>query len=236
MSQEKAHVSINVSDLGRAVEFYRRFLGQEPAKQYKDYAKFELTDPPLVLSLEPVYHRASDSFNHLGIRLGHRDQVVALHQRLKEIGLVSDYEEDVECCYSRQTKFWLADPDKNLWEIYALTGELARRGGLSASEALAARDRQGSQTTFEHRLGDALPHPWPVESGTVDEVRLRGTFNTPRPSEEKARLLAEALRILKPGGHLLIHGLVSDKAHPQGFPRLPGPAALVKDTPLEAAP
>ena len=43
------HLSLNVGNLGRALEFYRVLLGCEPAKRRPDYAKFELDDPPLVL-------------------------------------------------------------------------------------------------------------------------------------------------------------------------------------------
>jgi catechol 2,3-dioxygenase-like lactoylglutathione lyase family enzyme len=150
MTPDKAHVSINVADLDRAVAFYRTFLGIEPAKHYKDYAKFELEEPPLVLSLEPVFHRAADSFNHLGLRLDRPDAVAAVQARLKLAGVLAEREDDVECCYSRQTKFWLADPDKNLWEVYALTGEIPHRGSLSSSDALAARDRGGRPTSWAH--------------------------------------------------------------------------------------
>ena len=47
------HASLNVRDLERSVAFYRVLLGAEPAKRKPDYAKFELSDPPLVLSLIP---------------------------------------------------------------------------------------------------------------------------------------------------------------------------------------
>ena len=47
------HLSLNVSDLGRSVGFYQTLFGRPPAKRRDDYAKFELDDPPLVLSLEP---------------------------------------------------------------------------------------------------------------------------------------------------------------------------------------
>jgi catechol 2,3-dioxygenase-like lactoylglutathione lyase family enzyme len=234
MSQ--AHVSLNVSNLDKAVAFYQSFLGIAPARHEKDYAKFELADPPLVLSLEPVYHRGTDSFNHLGIRLADKDSVLASHLRLQSAGLVDACEEDVECCYSRQTKFWALDPDRNLWEVYALTGDLAHRGSLTASDALAARDRAGHPSAWEHRLGDPLVLPLTLTEESVDQVRLRGTFNTPRPNGESALLLQEALRILRPGGQIMIHGLVSDRPLPGGFPRLPGPAALVRHTPVETQP
>ena len=46
------HLSLNVSDLGRSVAFYRTLFNLEPAKRRPDYAKFELESPPLVLSLD----------------------------------------------------------------------------------------------------------------------------------------------------------------------------------------
>ena len=52
------HLSLNVNDLEKAIGFYRLLFGVEPAKCYDDYAKFELADPPLVLSLEPQSHAA----------------------------------------------------------------------------------------------------------------------------------------------------------------------------------
>jgi catechol 2,3-dioxygenase-like lactoylglutathione lyase family enzyme len=237
MTREKAHVSINVSDLKRAVGFYRTFLGIEPARLEKDYAKFELERPPLVLSLEPIYHRAADSFNHLGLRLDGPGEVAAVQARLAEAGVIAEREDDVECCYSRQTKFWLADPDKNLWEVYALTGELPHLGSLAASDALAARDRVGRQPVlWDHKLGDEITLPLAFADGSLDEVRLRGSFNTPRPTEDCVALLAEVRRVLAPGGQVLIHGLAADRPLEGGFPRLPGPAALVRHTPIEHEP
>jgi len=50
----KFHASLNVSDLERSIAFYRVLLGTEPAKVRKDYAKFDIAEPPLVLSLVPA--------------------------------------------------------------------------------------------------------------------------------------------------------------------------------------
>jgi catechol 2,3-dioxygenase-like lactoylglutathione lyase family enzyme len=230
MSQNIAHVSLNVSDLSRAVEFYKVLFGLEPAKHYKDYAKFELRDPPLVLSLEPMYHRASDSFNHMGLRLGSADAVRAAEARMRDRGLVAEREDDVECCYSRQTKFWLADPDRNLWEIYALTAEIPHRGSLTSSDAIAAKDRAGAAITWEHKLGDPLRADG--EDDSIDQARLRGTFNQPVADEARRALLADVKRVLRPGGEILVHGLAADGKLPGAFPHLPGPAALVKHAPM----
>jgi SAM-dependent methyltransferase len=130
----------------------------------------------------------------------------------------------------------MLDPDRNLWEVYALTADIAHRGSLAASDALAARDRAGHVAAWDHKLGDELPERLPLADGAVHEVRLRGTFNAPRGEEVRARLLAEVMRVLAPGGQVMIHGLACDKPLPGGFPRLPGPAALVKHTPLEHEP
>ena len=62
------HLSLNVSDLARSIDFYRVLFGVEPAKRRADYAKFELNDPPLVLSLEPTPRAIGGPLNHLGFR------------------------------------------------------------------------------------------------------------------------------------------------------------------------
>jgi catechol 2,3-dioxygenase-like lactoylglutathione lyase family enzyme len=233
----RTHVSLRVQDLARSVAFYRAFFGLEPALARSDYAKFEVDDPPLVLSLEPVFHRASDPFDHLGLRVTAVREVDAMRERIVAAGLAAgEREHDVACCYSTQTKFWLLDPDRNLWEIYALTGALDRRGALASSDAVAARDRAGVRDAYEHRLGDPLPSTIPHESGTIDEVRLRGTFNAARDVKAFAALLAEVHRVLRPGGSVLVHGLVASEPVEGALPRLPGPAALVESTPLESEP
>src|SRR3954454_25280050 len=114
------HLSLNVSDLGKSVDFYRTLFGTEPAKRRSDYAKFELNDPPLVLSLEPTPRDVGGPLNHLGFRLPDSATLVAMQERLERAGIRSQREEGVECCYARQTKFWVTDPDKTLWELYTL--------------------------------------------------------------------------------------------------------------------
>lgn len=232
MTNLKTHVSINVTNLTKSIDFYQKLFGVDASFVAKDYAKFDLDDPALVLSLEPIYHRASDAFNHLGIRLASAEAVGASRERLAASGASVDTPEDVECCYSTQTKFWIADPDKNLWEIYALTGALPRRGSLTVSDALAARDRDGSERILEHKLGDSFPDFDTIPHGSVDEVRLRGSFNAPMTSEARVRVLTGARTVLAAGGRVLVHGLVADSPVLGEFPMLPGPAALVSHAPV----
>src|SRR5512144_1073007 len=60
------HVSVYVRSIPEAVEQYRKILGQEPAKVRHDYAKFEIADPPVILSLNTGGQPGT--LSHLGIR------------------------------------------------------------------------------------------------------------------------------------------------------------------------
>jgi catechol 2,3-dioxygenase-like lactoylglutathione lyase family enzyme len=231
------HLSLNVSNLERSVAFYRTLFNKEPAKRRADYAKFELDDPPLVLSLEPTPRPVGGPLNHLGFRMPDAPALVAMQERLERAGIRSQREEGVECCYALQTKFWVTDPDQTLWEIYTLEGDLDHRGqGQDLSEMLPHADGAAAEArvVWEHRLTEAVPAVLPLADASADEVRLRGTFNLPLTDEAKRRLLAEAGRVLRPGGLLFVHVLVGER--PVDRPQLPGPAAAVQQVPLDKEP
>jgi catechol 2,3-dioxygenase-like lactoylglutathione lyase family enzyme len=229
------HLSLNVSDLGRSVAFYRILFGLEPAKLRADYAKFELDDPPLVLSLEPTPRGSGGPLNHLGFRMPDAAALVALQERLERAGVRSQREEGVECCYARQTKFWVHDPDRTLWEIYTLEGDIDHRGAGQLPEKVQPPPVAAGvgPAVWEHRLGQSVPERAPLADGGVDEVRLRGSLNVPLNEGERTRLLAEARRVLRPGGRLFVHVLTSERPF-SGEPGLPGPAAAVRHVPVDA--
>ncbi len=231
------HLSLNVSDLSRSVAFYRTLFGVEPAKLRSDYAKFELTDPPLVLSLEPHAPGQGGALNHLGFRMPTAASLVAMQERLERAGVRSQREEGVECCYARQTKFWVHDPDRTLWEVYTLDEDLDHRGAGQLPEkvrpAVEASAPQTGPVVWEHRLGQSVPERAPFDEGGVDEVRLRGSLNVALSARERGHLLAEARRVLRPGGRLFVHVLTAERALP-GAPELPGPAASVQHVPVDA--
>jgi catechol 2,3-dioxygenase-like lactoylglutathione lyase family enzyme len=119
------HVSLNVSDLSRSVEFYRGLFG-EPKKLKSDYAKFVGESPEIHLALQPGLSARADggSLSHLGIRVETNDEVRRWRSVLKSRGVVSEEEKREACCYAIQDKFWLTDPDGNRWEIYTVVEDI----------------------------------------------------------------------------------------------------------------
>jgi catechol 2,3-dioxygenase-like lactoylglutathione lyase family enzyme len=250
------HVSLNVADLGRSVDFYRKIFGAAPVKERPDYAKFQSTNPPLTLSLIPAGSVGrGGSLNHVGFRLASAAELVELQRRLEMAGLASQRERGVECCYSRQTKFWLTDPDGTLWEFYVLDESVPCSGEANGDAVSIASSRttvplrpsaaQSAWPTasgqaqpaggmeWEHRLGDDLPLPLPFADGSLSEVRLRGTFNVPVEEARREVLFAEVLRVLCPAGRVVLHQLTGNRPLPCGAAGLPGPAAIVREIPVD---
>jgi catechol 2,3-dioxygenase-like lactoylglutathione lyase family enzyme len=229
------HLSLNVASLARSVEFFRVLFGMEPAKLRPDYAKFEPDDPPLVLSLEPTARPTGGPLNHLGFRMPTVAALVAMQERLERSGIRSQREDGVECCYAKQTKFWVHDPDGTLWEVYTFEGDLDHRGAGQTQEQVFAEAAPASRPViWEHRMGDPIPDRLPLHEGEADEVRLRGTFNLPLAAEKRLALVGEARRVLKPGGRLFVHVLSGEA--PVESPQLPGPAGSVRYVPHETDP
>ena len=114
----KAHVSINVRNVERSTDFYRRMLGIEPLKVRTGYAKFDVTNPPLNLALSEVPELSdAGALSHLGIQVRSTDDVFSVRRRWADAGLITRDEMDTNCCYANQNKTWVRDPDGNLLEF-----------------------------------------------------------------------------------------------------------------------
>jgi len=114
-------LSVNVSDVEAAVEFYTKLFGTGPAKHRPGYANFVVSDPPLKFIVienegEP------GTINHLGFEVADTDAVVAATHRLAELGLPFKVDDTHTCCYATQDKVWTRDPDGVPWETYAVLG------------------------------------------------------------------------------------------------------------------
>jgi len=233
----KFHVSLNVTDLPRALAFYRTLFGAEPAKVKADYAKFELVDPPLILSLVPVKPAPGGTVNHIGIRLTTAAALSAMQGRLEAAGLAITLETNVQCCHAVQSKFWVTDPDRTLWELYVFHHDVDddAPGGASAAPP-AAKPPSTALLSWQHRLTEPLPARIPHDDNHLDAVALNGTLNMAAAGEVMDAILGEAFRALKPGGLVTMHVLTGDRPSPNAHPRLPGPAAVVAHVPAEAVP
>lgn len=238
----KFHLSLNVGDLARSIKFLEALLGMKPAKQRSDYAKFELNDPPLVLSLEPRGVAGVGALNHLGFRMSNSAALVEAQRRLEATGMLTQREEGVECCYARQTKFWITDPDGTLWEVYVLEEDLEHRGAGGVSLQVLLGNHAPAPAALEkrsvvHRLGESFDETLQnagrqAELSGVDEFLLQGTFNSSRTAAERQSILKAVGRFLKPGGQVLVHVLTSDCALDVA-PTLPGPASAVEVVPVD---
>lgn len=117
----KAHVSINVRNVEKSVDFYRKMLGIEPSKVRRGYAKFDVQNPPLNLALNEVASVAgAGALSHMGIQVASTDDVLAMRQQWAEAGLVTREEMKTDCCYATQDKTWVRDPDGNEWEAFVV--------------------------------------------------------------------------------------------------------------------
>ena len=235
----KFHLSLNSSDLRRSIDFYRVLFGREPTKVQADYAKFEVDEPPLVMSLIPTTPGSGGVLNHVGFRLTDSETLVAMQARLEQAGFRTQREEGVECCYSKQTKFWVTDPDRTLWELYVLHHDTDEHGSGSTPETVVSiqqmtKTEPAPRVVWQHLLTQPLPERIPHETDSVDSVGLQGTFNMHVEPQRRADFLREVARVLKPGGTATAHHLSADRPLAER-PRLPGPAALVEQVLVESA-
>jgi catechol 2,3-dioxygenase-like lactoylglutathione lyase family enzyme len=122
MAVLRPHLALTVADVERSLPFYRALFGVAPAKVRSGYAKFELTEPALNLTLnEGERGDGLGAFNHAGVQVSSTDDVLMARMRLQQEGLATFDEMDTTCCYARQDKIWVHDPDGTPWEVFAVT-------------------------------------------------------------------------------------------------------------------
>lgn len=119
----RAHISLNVRNVPKSIEFYKKVFGVDPQKQTETYAKFDLQDPSLNFAMQSGHGKLSQ-VSHLGIEVDSPDEVMKWQKRLTEAGLVKLVESDSKCCFARQDKVWITDPDGNSWEIFHVYEQL----------------------------------------------------------------------------------------------------------------
>ncbi|NNC95310.1 MAG: glyoxalase/bleomycin resistance/dioxygenase family protein [Chitinophagales bacterium] len=115
---KKMHVSLFVSSLSKSLEFYNSLFGTNPSKVKNEYAKYELEDPGLIISFIEKPGVIQNQFGHLGFRVNTQDELMIRLLEAKQSGLSIKEEIGTSCCYAKQDKFWVSDPDGYQWEVY----------------------------------------------------------------------------------------------------------------------
>jgi len=118
----KTHISLNVKNISESVEFYKKMFGIEPFKLKSDYAKFDVANPPLNLTMNQINFERGGSLSHLGLQVETTEEVLEIGKRWQEHGLITLSEMQTDCCYALQNKTWVADPDGNRWEVFVVLG------------------------------------------------------------------------------------------------------------------
>ena len=118
----RVQLAINVADVEAAVAFYSKLLQMEPTKRRPGYANFAVESPPLKLVLMEGEGEPG-SLNHLGIEVDSSCEVSGTAARFDALGLDTQVEDQVPCCYALQDKVWVTDPDGARWEVYTVLNE-----------------------------------------------------------------------------------------------------------------
>lgn len=116
----KAHLALNVRNIQESIAFYRKMLGIEPGKVRTGYAKFDVQNPPLNLTLNQGVFDNQGALSHLGIQVAESADVHAVRKNWEDAGLLTRDEMQTRCCYALQDKTWVRDPDGNEWEVFVV--------------------------------------------------------------------------------------------------------------------
>ena len=126
----KTHIALNVTDLQKSLSFYERMLGIAPLKVRPGYAKFDVQDPPLNLSLNAGHFvNRRGTLSHLGLQVATTAEVLKTRDRWEAAGLQPRDEMGTSCCYALQDKAWVTDPDGNEWEVFTVLADIAQPEG-----------------------------------------------------------------------------------------------------------
>ena len=122
MNIVKPHVSLNVSDIHASIAFYEKAFGVAATKVRPGYAKFDLEQPALNLSMVEA-PRTGVNASHFGVQVATSEDVSNARERFEAAGLETRSETETTCCYAVQDKVWVQDPDGNAWEVFVVKAD-----------------------------------------------------------------------------------------------------------------
>jgi catechol 2,3-dioxygenase-like lactoylglutathione lyase family enzyme len=119
----KAHIALIVTSVETSVRFYTRLFGIEPFKVRPGYAKFDVQNPPLNLSLNEGLHQGPGALSHMGLQVATTEDMQTIRNRWETCGLSPRDEMQTSCCFALQDKAWVRDPDGNEWEVFTVLAD-----------------------------------------------------------------------------------------------------------------
>jgi catechol 2,3-dioxygenase-like lactoylglutathione lyase family enzyme len=123
---KRMHISLGVADLDASIRFYTAFFGASPTVVKDDYAKWMLDDPRVNFSISSCC--GAPGLSHLGVQVENGEELSDISARLRDAGLETSDQRDVTCCYARQDKTWVSDPQGVRWETFLTHGQSAQTG------------------------------------------------------------------------------------------------------------
>ena len=156
----KAHLAINVKNVEQSITFYQKMLGIEPSKVRRGYAKFDVQNPPLNLTLNQMPFNERGALSHLGIQVASTADVLTMRQNWEAAGLVTREEMQTNCCYATQDKTWVRDPDGNEWEVFVvLKDNLAETAPCACGEKVTEADAKLADSATVPTASCCAPAP-----------------------------------------------------------------------------
>jgi len=120
------HVALKASrqNFEQSVGFYALLFGQQPAKHRPGYAKFDIAEPSINLTLNLVDQVTDGNLDHMGIQVWSDETLKESRERIVAAGLSVRDENEVGCCYADQNKFWVKDPDGREIEFFHVLADI----------------------------------------------------------------------------------------------------------------
>ncbi len=133
----KLHLSLDVKNLEESVRFYSVLFDAPPTKLKPGYARFDLDQPAVNLTMQQASHCCLQGLSHLGLRVDSTEEVLAVKQRLNAAGIQTRDEMNTTCCHALQDEIWLTDPTGYRWAVYVFQGD-AEQPDASPNQPAAA--------------------------------------------------------------------------------------------------
>jgi hypothetical protein len=118
-------------------------FGIEPMKVRTGYAKFDVSNPPLNLTMNDITgmtDSAGKNVSHFGLQVASTEDVLAIRDGWTAAGLTPRDEMQTNCCFALQDKAWITDPDGNEWEVFTVLANVETSNGTCCSNGSYEQD------------------------------------------------------------------------------------------------